>query len=347
MTNEVPLFLSVGRGVHHDGLIRSLNENDVLLGRGRGPSEYIGNKHFRRLVKSRKEKYTSMKATIGKHMIAKGLFLEIKSRGGRFLKLVRNTSAKKPPRSVVQKGVWSEVAPSTAVEKCKQLLREKQVKKRAGSVCLENKISLSSAPATRPTPGGISRAATDGIPPKESAPTSVEWGSSMHPSTGLESLNPSTNLPRTLLQSAGHAIDSSHLVPFDSNPRNSVRHKLMTKQQAALNIVYPNQFRHAHRPQNGIMPLQVAGYTAPAATLSRATLHGLYERYLENRIFQSVLHDALRGCAQSGFEQQTRNCQYLSRSNLTNPLVNSSFASELDRTEAAFGMFALKLDYRT
>lgn len=40
----------------------SLNDNDVLLGRGIGPSYFIGNKRMAKLVESRKEEYNSIRS---------------------------------------------------------------------------------------------------------------------------------------------------------------------------------------------------------------------------------------------------------------------------------------------
>ena len=104
-------------------LVASLNENDVLLGRGVGPSQYIGNKRFRRLVESRKAEYVALDSYNDKAIVAWEVYNEIHARGGRFLKLVQSG---KQARSVVTKGVWRQASEEAALEKCKQALREKQ-----------------------------------------------------------------------------------------------------------------------------------------------------------------------------------------------------------------------------
>ena len=99
----------------------SLNPDDVLLGRGRGPSKFIGNKRFLELVKRRKDDYTSNESYKGKAIIAHEVFQEITSRGGRFLHLIKSG---KPARNVIEDGEWYQVEKAEALEKCKQALRE-------------------------------------------------------------------------------------------------------------------------------------------------------------------------------------------------------------------------------
>ena len=110
-------------------LISVLGPNDILLGRGIGPSHYIGNKRFRDVVASRKEEYTSTKSYKRKRVIARQVFDEIKSRGGRFLKL---DESDKPVASIVGAGSWKEAKQDEALEKCKQSLREKKEWKGTG-----------------------------------------------------------------------------------------------------------------------------------------------------------------------------------------------------------------------
>ena len=97
----------------------SLNANDVLLGRGKGSSDYIGNVRFRSLVNERKEEYTGSDNYNEKSMIAREVYNEIHSRGGRFLKPAETASSGK-------NRLWCVASKSQALEKCKQALREKQ-----------------------------------------------------------------------------------------------------------------------------------------------------------------------------------------------------------------------------
>ena len=107
----------------HGPIITCLNDNDVLLGRGKGASKFIGNTRFRDLVNTRKEEYSALTANIDKAVIAYEVYYEVQSRGGRFLKLIR---APQPGKSIVKHGVWNEANEEAAIEKCKQSLRQKR-----------------------------------------------------------------------------------------------------------------------------------------------------------------------------------------------------------------------------
>ena len=96
-------------------LITSPNPNDVLLGRGTGPNEFIGNRRFRQIVEQRKEEY-KMAPNVGKTMIARQLVSHIHEAGGRFLKRVETENIDEP--------VWCEVEEKVALEKCSQALRD-------------------------------------------------------------------------------------------------------------------------------------------------------------------------------------------------------------------------------
>ena len=106
------------------GRITALNPNDVLMGRGRGPSQYIGNRLFLELVDTRKDEYTSTESYIAKRAIAQQVYHEVKLRGGRFLKLV--VSDRKPAKNVIDEGVWCDAGESAGLERCKQALRAKR-----------------------------------------------------------------------------------------------------------------------------------------------------------------------------------------------------------------------------
>ena len=100
-----------------------LEDNDVLLGRGSGQSQYIGSRRFRAVVETRRAEYTANPSYKVKARIAREVFEEITSRGGRFLELV---DTGKRIKNLVDEGVWRVVTQSVALEKCKQALREKK-----------------------------------------------------------------------------------------------------------------------------------------------------------------------------------------------------------------------------
>jgi hypothetical protein len=103
-------------------VIRVLNEDDVLLGRGIGPSTYIGNVKMRDLAETCKDDYVSIISYKAKSKIAKRIYFTILSRGGRFLELVN--TGNKPARNVVKEGNWMVATEKKALEKVKQTLRE-------------------------------------------------------------------------------------------------------------------------------------------------------------------------------------------------------------------------------
>jgi hypothetical protein len=63
-------------------------ENDVLFGRGTYSINYIGNKRYRELVRSRKAEYVACTRVYTKELIAREILDEINRRGGRFLESV-------------------------------------------------------------------------------------------------------------------------------------------------------------------------------------------------------------------------------------------------------------------
>lgn len=105
-------------------LITELNDDDVLLGRGKGPSNFIGNKRFLALCKARQEEYVSKESFREKALMANEILNTIQRKNGRFLQLVKTD--KRPPRNVIKEGVWRKVPKAVALEKCKQALREQR-----------------------------------------------------------------------------------------------------------------------------------------------------------------------------------------------------------------------------
>jgi hypothetical protein len=117
MTENVPPSSSAA-APRSTNLITELKYNDVLLGRG-STSEFIGNERFRSLVEVRQEEYISAPKNKEKQKIARELFDDIRSLGGRFLKLVESEAS---ADDAAEKGKWYEVEESVALEKCKQSL---------------------------------------------------------------------------------------------------------------------------------------------------------------------------------------------------------------------------------
>mmetsp|Transcript_18655 Transcript_18655/g.33762 ORF Transcript_18655/g.33762 Transcript_18655/m.33762 type:complete len:350 (-) Transcript_18655:107-1156(-) len=106
-----------------NAIISVLNDNDVLLGRGRGSTNHIGNERFRALTRLRKEEYKLCDNNGQKTTIAYEIFHEVvDNRGGRFLQLVDDGN---PPRDILETGRWRSVSFKASIEKCKQALREK------------------------------------------------------------------------------------------------------------------------------------------------------------------------------------------------------------------------------
>jgi hypothetical protein len=98
--------------------IASLNPNDVLFGRDTGTRSYVGNQNFRTLADDLKEDYNYAHKNKDKNKIARDLFDEVHSLGGRFLKRIE-------AETLEEEEMWHEVEEKVALEKCKQYLRTK------------------------------------------------------------------------------------------------------------------------------------------------------------------------------------------------------------------------------
>ena len=73
-----------GGGLLH--VIKDLNETDVLLGRGTGPSEHKGNREFRYLIAKRTNEFNSTDNRQTKSRIAEQTLKDVKVKNGRFLR---------------------------------------------------------------------------------------------------------------------------------------------------------------------------------------------------------------------------------------------------------------------
>ena len=101
----------------------SINENDVLCGRGGLTNQHLGNKKFRALVKQLQEKYITRKKH-EKTLLSQAVVAVVRgsSPAGRFLK------------QDVQTGMWYDIGDEMATEKTSQAFREKSKVKPVGKV---------------------------------------------------------------------------------------------------------------------------------------------------------------------------------------------------------------------
>mmetsp|Transcript_2755 Transcript_2755/g.3264 ORF Transcript_2755/g.3264 Transcript_2755/m.3264 type:complete len:185 (+) Transcript_2755:1-555(+) len=103
--------------------------NDVLLGRGSGPNDHIGNIKFRDLIASRKQEYLSTNNRQAKATIASEIAdVILTTMGGRFLKKITPSAAAKIGYEGEEEEEDVEVYQiqdkATVLEKAKQALRQ-------------------------------------------------------------------------------------------------------------------------------------------------------------------------------------------------------------------------------
>jgi hypothetical protein len=113
MTDDVPVSSSAANS--SGDLITSLNDNDVILGRGAGPSQFVGNLRFQSRIEKRQEEYLLITAHRHKRKaaIARDIVDQTHALGGRFVKPVGSGEVS-----------YEEVADAKAIEKCKQSFRD-------------------------------------------------------------------------------------------------------------------------------------------------------------------------------------------------------------------------------
>jgi len=92
--------------------MESVNQNDVLCGRGGATNNHIGNRNFRKLVAQHQQAYL-MARKRDKRDIAQRIVSIVRNNGGRFLK--RNDNSPE---------MWVDVGDKRACEKTSQALRE-------------------------------------------------------------------------------------------------------------------------------------------------------------------------------------------------------------------------------
>jgi hypothetical protein len=111
--------------------ITSLNDSDVLFGRGTAISKFIGNKKFRDLTEEWKERYVGANNNKEKSQIAENLYHHVlNDQNGRFLRLADSS---RPVELALEYGEWCEVPKDQCLEKIKQALRERRAKSAAST----------------------------------------------------------------------------------------------------------------------------------------------------------------------------------------------------------------------
>ena len=99
--------------------ITSLNDSDVLFGRGTAISKFIGNKKFRDLTEEWKERYVGANNNKKKSQIAENLYHHvINDQNGRFLRLADSS---RPVELALEYGEWCVVPKDQCLEKIKQV----------------------------------------------------------------------------------------------------------------------------------------------------------------------------------------------------------------------------------
>lgn len=100
------------------GIKNKPQPQDVLLGRGSGSNKFQGNITFRNWADEMRQDYIKANKYAEKDRISKALFRKVHANGGRFLQLTFNGN----------KDQWVIAPRDVALEKCKQILREKRQK---------------------------------------------------------------------------------------------------------------------------------------------------------------------------------------------------------------------------
>lgn len=131
---------------------KNLQKYDVLCGRGTGPNEYCGNKHFLKLVAKRRKQYISTSSRSEKAQIAKDIIDQVRSLSppGRFLEKLK-TSCKRS----YSNSLWIIVKDEKkCLEKAKQALREtwhrKDMENCSGGDDIESSSTTSTASRIKP-----------------------------------------------------------------------------------------------------------------------------------------------------------------------------------------------------
>jgi hypothetical protein len=273
-------------------LITELNSNDVLLGRGSGPSQFVGNRRFRALVDEHKEDYNAAHRNKEKKKIAKDIFDRICSLGGRFLKPAENETSADDAEEEKEE-TWYEVNTPIALEKCKQALRENRERQGssdginegfnvlAGETALQGRNTVSSSgvgvgiflnPATS---GGFVHGQSPSLPP-----------------------NFTPVLPSIVVGRMGPFVGDIHPFLFQS-ALSAFQQQATAAQPTAANPVLPPQFTGGTQTQNFVTVLPNTYHPATQGLLQdlyRTINYGAaaaYGSYLANNVLPSRLRDRM------------------------------------------------------
>jgi hypothetical protein len=116
--------------------VTDIEEDDILLGRGKASINNVGNQRYRAVVRTRKAEYAACKKRYDKILIAQEIFDEMTRRGARFLEVaavvdheITSTSTSAgtnvaPTTGSVQCKVWIRVDFERVMVKIKQSLRD-------------------------------------------------------------------------------------------------------------------------------------------------------------------------------------------------------------------------------
>lgn len=104
-------------GASHVQVVREYNDRDILCGRGALMIWHPGNKHFRRLVQTHRQRYFFSRRQ-EKKKIASQIIEEVRIHGGRFLRKSQSSD------NLNEINVWVEIDEERAYQKVCQALRE-------------------------------------------------------------------------------------------------------------------------------------------------------------------------------------------------------------------------------
>lgn len=101
---------SMSNSMSNSSTTNTINDSDVLCGRGGATNNHVGNKMFRSMVSEHQREYLSAKKK-DKALISQRIVRLVREQGGRFLRRTND-------------GLWTDVGNKKATEKTSQALRE-------------------------------------------------------------------------------------------------------------------------------------------------------------------------------------------------------------------------------
>eukprot|EP00428_Durinskia_dybowskii_P022728 CAMPEP_0170206150 /NCGR_PEP_ID=MMETSP0116_2-20130129/2626_1 /TAXON_ID=400756 /ORGANISM="Durinskia baltica, Strain CSIRO CS-38" /LENGTH=496 /DNA_ID=CAMNT_0010456555 /DNA_START=288 /DNA_END=1778 /DNA_ORIENTATION=- len=236
--------------------IRTPSNTDVLLGRGGGINNHIGNRVFRDWVRERKDDYNLAASKAEKTRVAKEVMDRVhrQSPPGRFLQ--------KDPSAGSTGGWWVEVDELRALSKTSQALREGAPQIRAahqGKPPVTRKRKNTSTTSTSPSKPGLSHSsrAKPAVPmldsttvPNPSSPTRTRPSSSL-PSGKEEALN---ELNRHLLEAKAQT-SPQHSPALPSFARPLMSNQEFKRQRLDLGETPPLLSVPHHQEEKDDMPV--------------------------------------------------------------------------------------------